>query len=186
MLVPLALLGCDRAGFEPPSFDAGPEELAAIGDDRDDGTIGGDLDARAWQHIGVAFYRFRIEAPIAAGAHVQHARLRLWGTDRAAWSEERALTIALEDSADAPRIDDARARPAGAPVRWQVDWRVDGWNQSPDLSSIFEALIATHGGLAAGAHVQLYVASESDDAEVMVEDFSNLGPHHAELRLRTR
>lgn len=182
----LAIAGCGRPDFDPPIFDAGPESELAIAIDRDDGQLDAFApqgDAMGWQHLGAAYYRFRLEEEIAPDAIVQHARLRLWG--RARSGDRHELSIALEDSADAAQIERGEARSLLAPrVRWMPEWSVGGWNHSPDLSPLFEALIAARGGLGEGAHVQLFVTAER--GEVSVEDFSNLEMHQAELRLRTR
>ncbi len=145
------------------------------------------------------FLRFPLTTAIPADATVTSATLRLWGTATYVWDAgTEALRIRIETSADARQIDgraDAPELPSTGrnlslnAVRWPASgglaWTVPGWNTAPDLGGLIQELVAAHGGLAAGAYVQLWLDGdfEDQDGEVGIEDFAHPDPHHPELTL---
>jgi hypothetical protein len=144
------------------------------------------------------FLRFTLANALPATATITSANLRAWGTILFAWTPSvDAARVRIELSGDAPQVasrDDApelatigRPLSAGA-VRWPASgglaWQWPAWNTSPDLAPLFQELVTTQGGVAAGAHVQLWLdADPSVDGEVGIEDFSHADAHHSELTL---
>ena len=133
------------------------------------------------------YFRFELASAIPAGSVVQEARLLLRGRARYSWEPAiDYLVVAAEQRADALQVAGKEDRPGGtsgttltsAVVRWPASggltWSTTGDNQTPDLAPVFQELVDTHGGLAAGAHVQLWLhdPDESADSEVAAEDFS--------------
>ena len=149
----------------------------------------------------VSFFRFALPRVVPAGSRITEARLRLYGRDVWHWRPaEHTLGVYLERSADARRvssIDDlpkggGEGRPLlGVYVLWgvaggeELHWRVDDWNESPDLSPVFQALVRERSGLAEGAHVQLFLFRDevTSDGEVAAEDFCHPASNEATLRL---
>jgi hypothetical protein len=223
LLLAFALAGCGRLGYE--TLDAGIEQRTFVASDLDDGELdstgffgtGGYApqgERNGWHYLGgygteespvgngltVAFYRFELPEPIPAGATIEEATLRLWGTDTWVWDASRmAEQIVVEDSADAQVITslaDAPLQPAGRPlvpgeVRWPesggLAWTLGGWNETQNLATLVQALVDRHGGLAAGAHVQLFFFRDArENGEVAAEDWIHPDDHEAELVIRRR
>ncbi len=149
----------------------------------------------------VSFFRFALPEAIPPGARIDEARLRLFGRDLWRWRpEEHTLWVFVERSLDAPRISSIADLPGvpgegrpllGVSVAWGVEageelhWRLEGWNESPDLSPLFQGLVRELSGLAEGAHVQLFLfrVGAATDGEVAAEDFCHEASNHATLRL---
>jgi hypothetical protein len=146
------------------------------------------------------FFRFALTRDIPAGATISEAHLELWGTELygagGACVSTYRLGIVADDVADAAAVTSADQWPGGptgasstaASVSWSfVDtWRVGERNASPDLSTILDELVSEHGGLASGAHVQLWTWAENFIAECAAgsEDFASIASHPAELHIR--
>jgi hypothetical protein len=148
----------------------------------------------------MSFFRFALPSAIPAGATIRGAQLRLYGRDVWFWRPaDHTLSVVAERSADAEPISsyaDMPGYPGGrsigaARVLWgagggaPLEWALGGWNPSPDLSPLVQELVDEQGGLAAGAHVQLFLWREAatDDGEVAAEDYCSPDANHAELSL---
>jgi hypothetical protein len=204
-----------RRDSAPADLTAGQQELV-ITDNLDDGQItdnwtdewlpngepGGIIFAGHFISGGVAvwgYLRFELAAAIPAGSVVDHAHVHVFGRATHKWNSAiHALRISLEDSADAAQVTselDAPDVPSGRAevpsiVRWPpsggLTWPTGVTHVSPDLGSLFQQLIDARGGLAKGAHVQLWLRHiETDlDAEVGMDDFSRQGGTPARLTLQ--
>jgi hypothetical protein len=138
-------------------------------------------DGRTW-----GYHRFALTGGIPAGASVTDARLVFWVTDAAYWDLGQHLEVFVEDTADASLVDELGDYPGGASgtaflaevVRWPaaggLSVQAGAPLTSPDLSRQLQQLVDAHGGLAQGAHVQLWVSSDdaSGNCEVGIEDYS--------------
>jgi hypothetical protein len=73
-------------------------------------------------------------------------------------------------------------------VDWlNLNWKADAWNESPNLAPLVQELVATHGGLKAGASIQLWMRAPSIypvDAEVPFEDLDHASGRAAQATLR--
>ncbi len=68
-----------------------------------------------------------------------------------------------------------------------LNWKADAWNESPNLAPLVQELVATHGGLKAGASIQLWMRAPSIypvDAEVPFEDLDHASGRAAQATLR--
>ena len=168
----------------------------AIADDTDDGQLGApgaaafvngeNNDERDytghWSGSPTwAFARFALPAALPSGAHVTDARLHLTGvTSAGLLFPGNMLALVAEDSADALAVtssDDSPGSTNGrvgtsAMVPWAVLDFAIGPDVSPDLSPIVQQLVDRHGGLAAGAHVTLWISGTgyAQDGEVAFQD----------------
>jgi hypothetical protein len=148
----------------------------------------------------VAFFRFKLPSAIPPGAAIGSVTLSLFGSDQWHWDPTRhTLSVCAELCPDAPRVTSAADQPdtaTGRPVTgtcagWGVgagaplSWVVGGWNTSPDLSAVVQEVVDRLGGLATGAHVQLFVyrKNATDNGEVAAEDFCHTRPNQARLSL---
>lgn len=160
---------------------------------------GYDTDERPGEGLTFGYFRFALQAGLPAGATVERAQLRVYATDQFWWDASDFLWIALEDSADAAVISaiaDAPLRAGGRPltatVRWPeagaLDWTFDTWHETSDFGTLLQELVDRYGGLATGAHVQVFVYRDggTTNGEVAVEDFSHPATHHAELVVEWR
>ncbi|MBX7082289.1 MAG: hypothetical protein K1X88_23985 [Nannocystaceae bacterium] len=119
-----------------------------------------------------AYIRFELPAALPAGAVVEHATLELAGHDEYAWGGAYALRVWVQDTPDAPVVSGTSDYPqdGGAvvlsddSVRWPelggLPWQQPGPNATPDLAPLLQSLVDTHGGLAAGAHVQFWIGED--------------------------
>ncbi len=145
-----------------------------------------------------AFLRYRLTLPLPAGATIASATLELYGhalTGGSQWDPQKhKLVISADRSADAAPVTSPEGNPGGAkgapqtkPVDWaSLVWQVDAWNASPNLAPIVQELVDAHGGLMAGAHLQLWLRAPSiypEDAEVPFEDLDHANGRAAVLRL---
>lgn len=115
------------------------------------------------------FYRFQLQLAIPAMATITEATLSLYGlaapTASAAWNPGvHALLVLGEDSADAPTVARAEIPAMIQPsVRWPMSgglaWTTDGDN-TVDVGSLIRWLVQAKGGLAAAAHVQLWLRGD--------------------------
>lgn len=121
------------------------------------------------------YFRFELPLELAADAIIDDATLSLYGRDPWMWSGDYQMGVWVQDSEDAPVVEMPEALPEIGPadrsdaielrqdaVPWPerggLAWAVDEWNDTPDLGGLLTALVATHGGLAAGSHLQLWIA----------------------------
>lgn len=134
------------------------------------------------------YFRFALPQPLPAGTQVTSARFEVTGFGTFQWSPDLdALEIRAELSPDAPQVEGLRAYPelgmvtalTQATVRWPdaggLDWAPDGTNVAPDLFAPIQEVIDASGGLAAGAHVQLWIRAAElgqDNREVGWRDAS--------------
>lgn len=115
------------------------------------------------------FHRFALSQAIPQGAVISQATLELYGVTTWNWSPGEALEIRAEQAADAQVVTseaDEPFQPKGrtvtlATVRWPASgglaWTINGYNSSTNLASVLQDVVNTQGGLAQGAHVQLWV-----------------------------
>lgn len=205
LLGTLAQAGCEYvADFpEAPRF----QELE-IGDPEDDGEIemsGGVLYSGEPEGLCIGnwslgptwgFFRFQLADDLAADAVVDDARLSLWGlTTAGRWDAgAHGLTLLLEDSDDATRVEDPNDHPDGSrtavgptvdwPAAGGLAWETNDWNISPDLSSMFQELVDGRDGLTGGHSLLLWVKARDDvqgNAEVVCEDSSAVEANPARL-----
>jgi hypothetical protein len=199
---------------DPLAPDAASGEFVisvSIAADVDDGMIrdgvhsmSGDVDHHI--HLGQSsgasswgYFRFTMLADIPAAAVLDEVRLRLPAAIATAWDESaHGLRVFVEDSADAAPITDAREAPDGTtpgfvryPVPTAIDWGAGGlaWPTgetvtSPDLSVALDELLQNHGGLAAGAHLQLWVRGDGSTADGAVATRDLSGGAGATLTVR--
>jgi hypothetical protein len=177
-----------------------------VEDDADDGEIDGTLlpqgepGATTFCGFGTssptrAFFRFALPDALGPTAHVVDARLRVAG--RGIWMTCLAtdhLAVRADDASDAAGVTMATDYPGGATgaasttavVAWGPlsDWAI-GENESPDLSPLMAELVGTHGGLAAGAHVRLWLEALdfTRSCEVSWSDSSDANARGPELVL---
>jgi hypothetical protein len=159
--------------------------------------------ARPTVYVGVWFsvytwgaFRFGLSAAIPARAQVTDVRLEVWGQDTAMWMPaSHALMVYVEDSADAPVVASGTSSdvtPAGRTlaarsVRWPsaggLAWSVGAVNTTPNLAPVFQDMVVARGGLAAGAHVQVWMrsAAVTSNAEVGIDAFTAPGYHPVRL-----
>lgn len=161
-------------------------------------------NGRAW-----GFFRFRLPEQLADEAKLLSARIELYGlattgTDVVV-DEYRFLNVMLEDVADStvPRAlgvgendspdtmyDGVRER-LNQQVKWSFDelsdFKINGWNTSPDLSALVKSLIQEKGPLEADAHMTFWLTNlELEVAmrmELGFEDWSAAADHHGRLVL---
>jgi hypothetical protein len=121
------------------------------------------------------YFRFELPIELTADAIIDEAVLSLYGRTPWMWVGEYRMGVWVQDSNDAPVVDMPNAMPVIGPMdqnaairlrqdavpwpeRGGLGWTVDGWNDTPDLGTLLTAHVATHGGLAAGSHLQLWIA----------------------------
>jgi hypothetical protein len=164
---------------EPPIDGAPQSQLLRVSAAGDNGTIytssiapgcsfghfhaGASLGTPVW-----AYLRFELAQALPAVVTIERVSLVVRGFDAQHDPARHYLVIAAEDSADAPTtssFDDRPHVPTGRlllepSVRWPesggLSWTLGADNQAPDLAPILQALVARHGGLASGAHIQLW------------------------------
>ncbi len=157
--------------------------------------IGWWTDQASW-----GYFRFQLTDAIPAGSVVEAAELSLHGVmvNDSQWDAARHwVVLGGEDTGDSARVTAVDHVPgearAATPelVRWPATgtlaWAFDGWNVSPDLSAMVQGLVDRHGGLRAGASIQLWMRAGLDDPsnhEVQVADFGNPVMQPASLTIR--
>jgi hypothetical protein len=121
------------------------------------------------------YFRFELPIELTADAIIDEAVLSLYGRTPWMWVGEYRMGVWVQDSDDAPVVDMPDAMPVIGPMdqnaairlrqdavpwpeRGGLAWSVDGWNDTPDLGTLLTAHVATHDGLAAGSHLQLWIA----------------------------
>lgn len=117
-----------------------------------------------------AYLRFTLPEALPAGSSVAEAVLVLHGHDAYSWDGTHALRVWAQHSDDAPAVSDVSHYPGTSielietSVRWPEElglaWQYPGANESSDLAALVQALVDEYGGLAAGAHVQLWVGMD--------------------------
>jgi len=184
-----------------PTGDAGPAtpHTLTLAADSDDGEISdtmlmpqGEIRMTVFTGYGAgmptwSFLRFTLAEAIPRSATVSAAHLNLEGTG--IWrscSTSDHLAITADESGDAPATTATTDVPGGATALAQTspaiawgplgDWPL-GPTTSPDLSPLLQGLVDRHGGLAAGAHVRLWLAALdfTHDCEVQWLDSSSPG-----------
>lgn len=172
-----------------PSRVIGPLVPAA---DRDDGAIFPGPMGREWfpsgedmmgcqyagegplqQQLYYAYLRFALPEALPGGAQIDEAVLTLYGHTTFMWSAGDALRVWVEDSSDAREVTGVQDYPgelvglAAVSVRWPDDgglaWKHPGVNASSDLAPLVQYLVDANDGLAANAHVQLWIAADAPD-----------------------
>lgn len=134
------------------------------------------------------YFRFALPEALPAGTAVTSVRFEVTGFGTFQWSSDLdALEIRAELSPDAPQVDGLDDYPdlgmvtplTQAAVRWPeaggLVWAPDGTNAAPDLSAPIQEVIDASGGLAAGAHLQLWIRAAElgqDNREVGWRDAS--------------
>ncbi len=173
---------------------AGPPEWLPNGEGGDVyvGYWGGAAGGDTW-----GYFRFAIPGGLPAGATVLDARLSLHAVSAMEGVFDPAtdaLVVSLEDAGDAAQVDAADQHPGAsrtlvaAEVRWPdaggLMLSVGARNPTPDLSPLFDALLATRA-VPPGGSVQLWIRGENqtDDREVAVWDSNRGEANAAELSL---
>jgi hypothetical protein len=118
------------------------------------------------------YFRFALPEALPAGTQVTSARLEVMGSGTYQWSSDLdALEIRAQHSPDAAQVDGISHHPelgmgtvlTQAAVRWPaaggLAWDPDGSNAAPELLAPIQEVIDVSGGLAAGAHVQLWIGA---------------------------
>jgi hypothetical protein len=132
------------------------------------------------------WFRFALPQALSAQAKITSVTLSLWGVDddSAAGS---ALEIYLENSSDAAVVTglgDAPFLPGGRPVtsvlRWPASgglaWSLSQYNVTPNLAALLQGLVTSKGGLASGAHVQLWIrGAQTIDSDMGTGDYAIAG-----------
>lgn len=172
------------------SWDDGEVDGDALAPDGEPGGSGRALMIGSWDGSSTwSYFRFTLDRAIPPTATVTAASLRLFGTTSVGpWDPDvHALIVFGEDSADAPAVASQADNPdltSGRPicdtsVRWPetggLVWE-PGWNASTDLARILQRLVALHGGLEAGAHVQLWLRGAFRDVGAEVGCDTWTGP----------
>lgn len=124
-------------------------------------------------HRYYAYLRFELPRPIAADAVVDDVRLVLYGHDVYDWQATDALRVWIQHTDDAAAVGGIDHYPgtsiplADASVRWPEElglaWQHPGANETPNLAVLVQQLVDEYGGLAAGAHLQLWVSLDEID-----------------------
>lgn len=161
-------------------------------------------DGRTW-----SYFRFTLPTAVPDEATVLSAHLVLYGLATygpdALNDDNRFLDVYLENVRDTtvPMVlsEGMNDTPDGenhgvrdtvkTDVRWRFptmsDFKVDGWNRSPDLSSQVKALVRDKGPLLENGHVTFWLTNMGLNAtnlmELAFEDWSAEADHHARLVL---
>lgn len=151
----------------------GPISIAANGDDGnvfdgtyspngDDGSsdwIGADGTKRQW-----GYFRFALPSAIPSGATIEAGtKIELYGTDSYAWdSGSEYLQVYTQQSADSAQVSSgSEPTVTTAVVRWPasggLSWSTSQYNEI-DITAVIQELVDDYGGLASGAHIQIWVA----------------------------
>ncbi|HWB76112.1 MAG TPA: hypothetical protein VG755_14180 [Nannocystaceae bacterium] len=141
----------------------------------------GEMNTAGLQYMGefphgyryYAFLRFELPEAIAADAVIEDAKLVLFGHDAYDWQATDALRVWAQHSDDAPQVGGVQHYPGAsivlgdASVRWPealgLAWVHPGPNETPNLAPVLQQLVDEYGGLAEGAHVQLWVGLDALD-----------------------
>jgi hypothetical protein len=120
-----------------------------------------------------AYVRFELPEALPADTVIEDAVLVLVGHTTFSWVASDALRVWVQESSDAPDVGGVEDYPgesvvlSAVSVRWPPEhglaWQHPGTNRSPDLSALLQHLVDANGGLAAGAHVQLWFAADEID-----------------------
>lgn len=149
-----------------------------------------------------SYFRYKLTQAIPATATAVDGHLHLHGIDTpvssAGWeSKKHALRAHVEDAADADPVTVSTKSPESAsgraiiapPVRWPavggLVWNTNGYNQLTTLGPPLQALILKRGGLAAGAHVQIWIRGDfsQGSAEVATPDIARPNYKPAKLTI---
>jgi hypothetical protein len=121
------------------------------------------------------FFRFQLSQALPATANITAATLELWGHYDFSYSESgwnpatNALEVFAESSADPPVVTSEKDGPftalgrpvTAASVRWPASggltWAPLQYHTSPNIAPALQEVVKSKGGLASGAHVQLWV-----------------------------
>jgi hypothetical protein len=134
-----------------------------------------------------SYLRFSLPLAIPATATITVATLSLWGGASDNWAATSAVEIWTENSANAAAVTavtDTPFLPGGRPmtssVRWPTTggliWSLGQYNTSPSLAGVLQALVVSKGGLASGAHLQLWLrAAQTVEGSVVFPDYSKAG-----------
>jgi len=140
----------------------------------------GEENAEGCQYLGqfptsaqyYGYMRFQLPEAVPAGAVVDSVVLEIFGHDEYSWNGAYALRVWVQDTSDAAAVggtfdypqDGSSVVLSTESVRWPEEgglvWQQPGPNATPDLAALLQALIDAHGGLAAGAYVQLWVGED--------------------------
>jgi len=150
--------------------------------------------------MSYAFLRYRLKTAIPAKAKITDLRVRLYGhalTGGSKWSPTKhKLIISADRVPDAALVNSKHGHPGGADgvaqttavVDWlNLAWKVDAWNESPNLAPLVQELVDAHSGLKAGAYLQLWLQAPliyPVDAEVPFEDLDHANGRAAEATLK--
>lgn len=138
-----------------------------------DGEFGTTDYAGVYQNTPVfTFLRFQLTKAIPAGATITSSSLSVRGVDVFGWHAFAFyIQVKANDSADAAQVVSINDAPGGSsgfaftssvnwPTAGYLVWDGAGMNTTPDLKSIIQFLVNKYGGLAAGAHIQLWLYSD--------------------------
>ena len=145
------------------------------------------------------YFRFTLTNALPAGSVISNAKLEVNGLTHFNWSSSYALRIFIQDSANAPQVDNANDYPGdaggtellGSNVRWPASggltWNYPEVNNgSPNLSSLVQALVDKYNGLSAGASIQFWIGIDQTQAgghSVAYEEYSHAGNTPPKLTL---
>lgn len=123
-----------------------------------------------------AYLRFELPDALPAGTVIENATLELFGHATYYWDRQHALRVFVQDSADANQVSGALDYPSpmgtvlrDESVHWGdaddsgLTWQIPGPNAATELAPLVQQLVDAHGGLEAGAHVQLWIAEDVVD-----------------------
>lgn len=114
------------------------------------------------------YYRFQLPQNLPANATIKKAMIRLYGRDNTSNLAGQYLIVTAQDSANAPQITSANQIPGGSSgattvatgSTWgapTIEWKLDDWNESPNLKEVIVNLKNNQSGLTAGSYIQIYV-----------------------------
>jgi len=149
----------------------------------------GDMFTGSWGSESVyGINRFTLNQAIPAGATITSATLKMYGIGDSSWNSVGGgyLHIMVSDYADAPQVTTFQDGPGGtsghvfsSTVRWpfagNLFWNTSGLNTSVDLAILIQFLVNKYGGLANGAHIQVWTYSDEAgvDKEVTYAGFGH-------------
>ena len=149
----------------------------------------GDMYTGSWSSNYVyGINRFTLTQAIPAGATITNASMQVYGIGDSGWNSAGGgyLHIMVSDYADAPQVTTFQDGPGGtnnrafsSTVRWpfagNMFWTTSGLNTTVDLSVLIQFLVNKYGGLANGAHIQVWTYSDEPavNKEVNYAGFSH-------------
>jgi len=118
------------------------------------------------------FFRSTLPAAIPSGATINSGTiLRIYGASGPSWdSGSDCLEVMGEQSPDAPQASGTAPPTLTATViRWPASggltWLIGGSYNEVDIAPIIQELVDDYGGLASGAHIQIWVRGKSTNGE---------------------